>query len=162
MNPTLFEVGLLDELGAAARSGPRRRAHRTLHQTPEQPCQRMLVAIEPDSYVPPHRHLDPHKAESLVVLRGELGVLWFEPSGALVGTARLRPADVGGVDIPAGLFHSVLALEPGTVFFEAKAGPWHPLQAAEQADFAPREGAPGAAAFLTRMRGGFTDPETAV
>lgn len=156
MSPTLFDARLLDELGAEAAAAPRRRAHRTLHDTPEQPCQRMLVAIEQDSYVPPHRHLDPRKAEALIVLRGALGVLWFDASGTVTGMTALRATGPSGIDIPAGLFHSVVALESATVFFETKAGPWQALEPAELADFAPREGKPGATDFLARMRACFT------
>lgn len=117
----------------------------------------MLVAIEPASYVPPHRHLDPLKAEVLVVLRGVLGVVWFEDGGAVAGSAVLRAGHAAGIEIPAGLFHAVIALAPGTAFLEAKAGPWLPLQQAERAGFAPREGEAGASVYFEGLQACFAD-----
>ena len=44
-----------------------------------------------------------------------------------------------------------LALEPGTVFFEAKAGPYLPLAAEEKAPWAPAEGDPGVADYYAGL-----------
>lgn len=101
----------------------------------------------------PHRHLDPTKDESIICLRGCLGVVVFCPSGAVDRNILLAAAGGNvGVDIPHGVYHTVLALEPGTVFFEAKAGPFVPLTAAERAAWAPAEGDPAATDFLVRWR----------
>lgn len=47
-----------------------------------------------------------------------------------------------GVDIAHGQFHSLVALEPGSVMFEAKAGPYRALTEAEFASWAPADGEP--------------------
>ena len=83
MSDFFLDASLLDELSARARSVPRLRAHHNLHDSPEAQAHRMLVAMEPGSYVRPHRHLDPNKAETIVVLRGRLGVLVFDDEGRL-------------------------------------------------------------------------------
>ena len=49
--------------------------------------------------------------------------------------------------MPAGVWHTFVALEPGSVFFETKAGPWVPLTPEETAQWAPAEGTPEAAAL---------------
>lgn len=157
MGITFLDAPLLDGLVAQARTAPRRRAHHNLHADLGAPAQRLLVAMEPDSYVRPHRHLDPTKAETLIVLRGSVGVLIFEAGGAVAGTQVMRAGGaILGYDVPPGVWHSIVALESGTVFAEAKAGPYAPLCEAEWGGWSPAEGAPAAAAFRAAMTKRFT------
>ena len=121
----LIDQSLFADLASAARQAPRRRLHRNFHPDDAYPAHRLLIAIEPDSYVPPHRHLNPDKDETLLVLRGSLGVAFFDAVGEVERSVVLRAGgETLGVDIPHGVFHTVFALETGTVFFEAKAGPY--------------------------------------
>lgn len=148
----LIDVALLDAVSGEARSNPRRRQNRNFHPDNAFPTHRLLNAVEPGSYVAPHRHLDPRKDESMIVLRGRVGLVIFDDAGAVGLTAVIAPnADCRGVDIPHATWHTVLALEAGTVFFEAKAGPYLPLSAAERASWAPTEGQAGAADYLARL-----------
>jgi len=150
---TVIDQALLAELGAEAQRSPRRRKNHNFHPADDYPGHRLLNAIEPGSYVVPHRHLDPAKDESIVCLRGCLGIIVFCPSRAVDRNYRLSPAgNCIGVDIPHGVYHSVLALERGTVFFEAKAGPYVPLAADEKAPWAPAEGEAGVAMYLAGLR----------
>ncbi|WP_298438839.1 WbuC family cupin fold metalloprotein [Geobacter sp.] len=143
---------LLDEVSAQAAAAPRRRKNHNLHPSDDFCCHRLLNAIEPGSYIQPHRHLDPLKDESMVVLRGLLGVVSFDGEGNVTGTRVLRPGgEAVAVDIPHGEFHTVLGLAAGTVFFEAKAGPYLPLTAAEKAPWAPAEGDEAAPAYLDSL-----------
>jgi cupin fold WbuC family metalloprotein len=145
-------AALLDVVSRAAAESPRGRRNHNFHAADADACHRLLNAIEPGSYVPPHRHLDPAKDETMIVLRGALGVVLFDASGAVTAHARLTPGgDPLAVNIPHGAFHAVLGLVPGTVFFEAKAGPYRPLAAAERAPWAPLEGAGGAAAYYREL-----------
>lgn len=137
--------GLLTDLIAEAKQSARGRKNRNFHPTDDYPAHRLLNAVEPGSYIVPHRHLDPYKDETMICLSGRMGVLSFDEVGKVVEIVELSPgADNFGVDIPHGVFHTVLALESGTVFLEAKAGPYLPLQAPEMAAWAPREGDPAA------------------
>ena len=61
-----------------------------------------------------------------------------------------------GFHVPAGVFHSIVALESGTVFIEIKAGPYAVPVAAEWGQWAPAEGEPGVASYLAEMKGAFT------
>lgn len=150
---TVIDQALFAELSAEAQQAPRRRKNRNFHPADDYPGHRLLNAIEPGSYVVPHRHLDAAKDESIVCLRGRLGIVVFGPSGAVDRNYALTPAgSCVGVDIPHGVYHSVLALESGTVFFEAKAGPYVPLAAEEKAAWAPAEGEAGVAAYLEGLR----------
>ncbi len=148
----IIDSTLLDATTSAALASPRRRRNHNFHAEESEPCNRLLNAIEPGSYVAPHRHADPHKSESLIILRGRLGAVFFDEMGEVTETALLTPGGAQlGVNVPCGVFHTCLALESGTVFFEAKAGPYRPLAAEERASWAPAEGASGAAAYLASL-----------
>lgn len=153
---TLIDRALLDAVSAEAKASSRGRKNRNFHPENEYPAHRLLNAIEPGSYVPPHRHLDALKDETMAVLRGRLGLVLFDDAGTVSRAVVLGPGeDVLGADIPHGTWHSVLALEPGTVFLEAKAGPYAPPSAEEKAPWAPGEGVPEAAAYQQRLRACF-------
>ena len=144
-----IDRALLDEATALARGSPRRRKNVNFHPADDAPSHRLLNAIEPGSYVAPHRHLEPTKDETMAILRGRLGVVTFEPTGAVARTLVLEPgSDVLGVTLPAGTFHSVVSLAPGTVYLESKAGPYRAPTLDERGAWAPAEQAAGAAAYL--------------
>lgn len=145
----LIDHALLDEVCAEAAASPRRRKNRNLHPADGHPAHRLLNAMQPDSYIPPHRHLDPNKDETFVVLRGLLALVVFDDAGNIVRTVKVGAgATAIGADIPHGTWHTAVALEPDTVFLEAKAGPYLPFADAEKAPWAPAENAPDAAAYL--------------
>lgn len=150
--PAFIDAALLDTLSAAAGDSPRRRRNLNFHPRDDSACHRLLNAMEPDSYVRPHRHLDAEKDETFVVLRGRFGVVTFDDTGRVTSARVLAPAATMGVTLPAGTWHSIVALEPGSVFLEAKAGPYLPLDEAEKAPWAPGEGEAGARAFLEGLR----------
>ena len=80
---TLIDRALLDNLTAEADGAPRLRKHRNFHPGDAYPAHRLLIAIEPGSYVAPHRHLDPNMDETLLVVRGRLGVVIFRAENAV-------------------------------------------------------------------------------
>ena len=148
----LINRALLDELTAEAKANPRLRKNRNFHRADDDPAHRLLNAAEPGSYIAPHRHLDPRKDESLFILRGCMGLVTFDDAGVIVKTALLSAAgECCGVDIPHGEWHTFVALEAGTVIFEAKAGPYLPLAAAERAPWAPAENDANAGEYLARL-----------
>ncbi len=144
---------LLDEVSSLARTASRRRKNYNFHATEGDSSHRLLNAIEPDSYIQPHRHLEATKDETLIVVRGRIGLVFFDADGALLEKVLLTPAgEAVGVNIPHGVYHTLLALEPGSVFFEAKAGPYAPLTPEEKAPWAPAEGEPQTASRLAQWR----------
>lgn len=143
MSARWLDRALLDAVVAEAQRSPRRRMNRNFHPYDDHPAHRLLNAIEPDSYVRPHRHLDPLKDETILCVKGRLGCILFDDSGAVQETCVLAPdGERFGVDIAHGQFHSLVALEPGSVMFEAKAGPYRALTKAEFASWAPADGEP--------------------
>ena len=152
----IIDSRLLDAVSAQAAVSARRRKNFNFHLQDAAPANRLLNAIEPDSYVQPHRHLDPAKDETLVVLRGAVGLVIFDDKGGIVQQAVLRAGSGAlGVDIPHATWHTFVALEPGSVIFEAKAGPYLPLANAEKAYWAPAEGDSAAAVYLERLISSF-------
>ena len=146
------DLARLARLSEAARANARLRMNDNLHAQ-QDPIHRLLNATEPGTYVQPHRHRDPPKIETLAVIRGRGAVLVFGDRGELLEHSILSP---GGpdlvVEIEAGAWHSLVALEPGTVWFEVKAGPYVPPPPADVASWAPAPGAPEAHAYLQHMR----------
>ncbi len=159
---TVIDDKLLDEVCAEAAASPRRRKNRNFHPRDEHPGHRLLNALMADTYIPPHRHLDPNKDETYVVLRGRIGLVEFDDTGAPVRTLTvgapqgdfLRGAGgtAIGVDVAHCTWHTALALDDNTVFLEAKAGPYLPLTAEEKAPWAPAENSPEAAAYLAKLK----------
>jgi cupin fold WbuC family metalloprotein len=142
----LIDQALLDEVSREAAASPRLRKNRNFHPSDDFIAHRLLNAVEPGSYVMPHRHLDADKDETIIALRGRFGVLLFEDAGKVVRKLLLEAGGpVQGVDLPHGTWHTLVALETGSVFFEAKAGPYAPLSEAERAPWAPAESETAAA-----------------
>ena len=149
----IIDRDLLDQISSRAKESPRRRKNYNFHASEDDTCHRLLNAIEPDSYIPPHCHHDVKKDETLMAVRGRLGVLFFDDHGAVTATAVLVPAgETVGVNIPHGVYHTLVALEAGSIFFEAKAGPYAPLTPQEKAPWAPAEGHPTAASYLAELK----------
>jgi cupin fold WbuC family metalloprotein len=131
----------LNVVSAQAQQSPRLRKNYNFHNSDQDVCHRLLNAMEPESYIQPHRHIDINKDESLVVLRGKFGVVIFDDMGAIEGKAILDPrGDVILTNITHGVFHTLISLEKDSVFFESKAGPFTPLSSDEKAHWAPEEG----------------------
>lgn len=144
---------LLEQLSTAALKNPRLRINHNIHSSDESRCHRLLNAMGPDSYIRPHRHLDPEKDEAFILMSGRLGIVTFSDAGEIVETVLLSYA--GGnlaADIPHGAWHTALSLESGTVFYETKAGPYRPLTEEEKVSWAPEDGDPQALLFLKRLR----------
>ena len=118
---------LLDDLTAKAKESPRLRMNLDLRDSAEDTSQRMLNAIEPGSPLPIHRHQN--TSETVVCLRGRL-VEEFYDDLERTCTERIELSPNGPVvalNIPAGQWHTVQALESGTVILEMKNGQYEPL-----------------------------------
>jgi cupin fold WbuC family metalloprotein len=105
-----------------------------------------------DSYIQPHRHLDPTKDETLIVVRGKLGAIFFDDVGNVTHKVVIEAGgDNVGLHTPSGVFHSFVALAPNSVIFEAKAGPYVPVGDNEKASWAPTENSSDAPLYLKKM-----------
>ena len=118
---------ILDDLTAKAKASPRLRMNLDLRNSEADQSQRMLNAIEPGSILPIHRHQK--TSETVVCLRGRL-VEEFYDDLERTCTERIELSPNGPVvalNIPAGQWHTVQALESGTVILEMKNGKYEPI-----------------------------------
>ena len=149
----IIDRDFLERVSSQANASPRRRRNHNFHVSETDTCNRLLNAIEPDSYIQPHCHHEAAKDETLIVVRGRLGVIIFDERGTVTATAVLAlTGESVGVNIPHGIYHTLVALEPGSVFFEAKAGPYAPLTSQEKAPWAPAEGELSASTYLADLK----------
>ena len=118
---------ILDKLTEEAKASPRLRMNLDLRNGDGDQSQRMLNAIEPGSPLPIHRHKD--TSETVVCLRGRL--VWeFYDELERICTERIELSPNGQVvalNVPAGQWHTVKALESGSVILEMKNGPYEPM-----------------------------------
>ena len=122
----LINAQLLDEVTAKAKANERLRMNFNLHDKLEAKAQRLLNALEPGTVVPVHRH--PHTAETYIVLRGSIRILFYSDDKRLTEEFTITPKqNEYGIHIPAGQWHTLEVLEPDTVIFEVKDGPYTPL-----------------------------------
>lgn len=130
----------LQQQSEAAAHSPRLRAHRNFHPQLSDPVQRLAIAMEPGTYVRPHRH--PHTFELLLPLSGRFVVLNFDEAGVVTRRVVLGE-DCMALEMDAGTWHAVLSLDKGGVIFEVKHGGYQPVTEQDVAAWAPAEGEPG-------------------
>ncbi len=125
----------LSRLQRLARESKRLRANQNFHPEATDPIQRFFNALEPYSYIRPHRHVDPPNWELLLLVRGAGAVLLFDERGKVDRILELDSASGNlAVEIPPEIWHTLVARQSGTVFFELKPGPYAPFS---DKDFAP-------------------------
>ena len=134
----IIDINLLESLTAQAKESPRLRMNMDLRNSSADSSQRMLNAIEPGSVVPIHRHQK--TSETVVVLRGCVVEEYYDDAGVLVESFVLGDCHVAdaprndvpmayALNIPAGQWHTLRALENGTVILEMKDGAYEPIGA---------------------------------
>ena len=122
----LIDKKLLDTVTSKARESDRLRMNYNFHESLDAKAQRLLNALEPGTELPIHRHQ--HTAETYIVLRGAIKVLFYNDDRVLTDEFMVDPLDgVYGVHIPKGQWHTLEVLESGTMIFEVKDGPYTPM-----------------------------------
>lgn len=118
---------ILDDLTAKAKASPRLRMNLDLRNSADDQSQRMLNAIEPGSELPIHRHK--LTSETVVCLRGRLVWEFYDELERIcTETIELSPnGQVVALNVPAGQWHTVRALESGSVILEMKDGAYEPI-----------------------------------
>ena len=146
---TLTMVGALL---AQSRESPRKRMIQRVHKTDDANVHKMFNALQPGTYVPPHRHLDPDKTETILVVAGSLLFVRFTDDGEIVDQVLVQPGtEVFGVDVAPHVYHTFVALKPDTLIFEVKDGPYDRGTDKDIPDWAPPEGDPGAEPYLLAL-----------
>ena len=148
---TLITESLFDTVAGLAAASPRRRMNHNFHSGPADNPHRFLNVLLCGTYIRPHRHADPPKSESFLVLEGAADVIVFDEHGSITARYRLgsesQEGRLWGIDIAPGVWHTILPRTARVVCFEVKPGPWEPASDKEFAAWAPPENDPGAEAY---------------
>ena len=137
---------------AKANVSPRRRMNYNFHPQLDDPLQRMLNCLEPETYVQPHKHENPDKVEAFILLKGKILVVEFDNDGNVTSHALLEAGTgVYGAEIAPRVFHCIIALETGSVIYEVKNGPYSPLNDKNFASWAPKEGAEDCMEYMKKL-----------
>jgi len=143
-------LDLIDKVTEQARTSPRLRMNYNFHPELGDPVQRLLNALEPWTYIRPHKHTT--KEESFVLLRGTVLAVVFNTDGTIRDHAVLSAASgILGVEFEENCYHMLTSLETGSAVYEIKEGPFVPHTEGSSAPWAPKEGSPEAKDFLNTV-----------
>jgi len=150
---TKIQNSFLSKLTEQAKRSERKRKNHNYHTAFEDPVNRMLNALEPGSYVQPHKHENPAKREVFIILKGKLAVVFFNDQGKIIDYIILNNKQGNyGVEIPPEIWHTLISLESGTVVYEVKDGPYRQEDDKYFASWAPKEGNAECAAYLLELQ----------
>lgn len=123
----VISQAILDDLTRRAKESPRLRMAMDLRNSPEDESQRILNAIEPRSPLPIHRHK--YTSETVVCLRGRIVEEFYDELERIcTESIELTPGGPNvAINVPAGQWHTVRALESGSVLLEMKDGKYEPI-----------------------------------
>jgi cupin fold WbuC family metalloprotein len=138
----LIEARAIARMVHEAANSPRKRVHLLLHDGPHDQVQRLLIVLQPGSYVRPHHHSQ--QWEMLVLQQGRGMLLNFSADGQLLARDEMSTA-APVAQIPIGVWHGFIVLDAATAVMEIKPGPYRPN---EFAQWAPPEGDARAPAFI--------------
>lgn len=153
----IYTSDYLMTLSDCAAANKRRRQHQNIHTDFEEPCQRLFNAIEPGSYIRPHRHATVPRDELLIAVRGLMALITFDDEGLLQRVVHFGSEKYGrdvaiGVEINPETWHTVMALETGSILLEVKAGPFDHTQPKDLAEWAPAEGSLEAQIYIAQLQ----------
>lgn len=130
----------IDQVCEQSRNSPRKRQNYNYHEELSDSLQRLLNAMQPGTYIQPHKHENPDKREAFLVLQGRVLVVTFTADGE-IDDHILLDAKKGnyGAEIPARTWHTLIILEKDSVVYEVKDGPYQKIDDKNFAPWAPKE-----------------------
>ena len=121
----IIDDNLLNDVIRQAKGSPRLRMNYNFHQSLDDKCPRFLNAVEVGTVIPIHHHVT--KDETFVILKGKVQIITYRDDGSVIERVTIcREEGRYGVDIPKNTWHSLECLEPDSVIFEVKEGPFIP------------------------------------
>lgn len=142
----------ISETSVKAKKSARSRMNFNFHKEDAATLQRMLNAIEPDSYIQPHKHENPDKVEAFFVLRGRILVVEFDDKGNIKDHILLDAKNGNfGAEIAPRTWHTIISLEEGSVAYEVKDGPYNVAVDKKFALWAPKEGDEKASDYISQI-----------
>lgn len=151
-NLQVIDHAKLTQLKHDAQCSPRQRANLNLHTSYSDLVQRLFIAMLPDSYVRPHRHIQAHKWEFFMVVEGSIELLFFDDYATLTQRITLQAGgECTAIEIPPNTWHATVCHAP-VVFMEVKQGPYEVTGDKGFAPWAPAEGEAEVANFLAQLK----------
>ncbi|MGJ5820683.1 WbuC family cupin fold metalloprotein [Paludibaculum fermentans] len=148
----LVTTELIESLRVRAAGTPRLRINHNFHSGPQDNPHRFLNVMLRGTYVQPHRHKSPAKAESWVLLDGSARLFTFDDQGIATGSWLLSAnGPARGIDVIPGIWHTIAVTSDWAAVYEVKPGPWDPATDKEFAAWAPAEGDPAAPGYLESL-----------
>lgn len=152
----VFHPQYLNDLTGQAKNSPRLCQHRNIHQNYQDACQRLFNAIEPGSYIRPHRHASEPREELLIAISGSMASITFDDKGSVTGILRFGSEKHGsdlavGAEVASSTWHTVIALGAGCVLLEVKTGLLDRNQPNDLAPWAPEESFPTAESYWQHL-----------
>ena len=124
-----------------AANSERRRTNYNFHTDLSDTLQRMLNVMNTDTYVCPHKHINPDKREAFILLKGKVLVVEFDDSGNKTDFVILDNENASyGCEIELKSWHTIICLQENTVIYEVKDGPYDVATDKVFAPWAPKEG----------------------
>lgn len=147
-----IDEAFIEHTSQQARTSPRRRKNYNFHRHDADTLQRMLNAMEPDTYIQPHKHENPDKREAFFCLRGKIMVVEYNENGSISDHTILDPLSGNyGCEVSPRTWHSIISLQSGSVAYEVKDGPYDPAIDKHFAPWAPKEGEAGCIEFNQKV-----------
>ena len=116
---------LLEKVTAEALDSPRLRMNYNLHDSLDSKAQKLINVLLPGTPLPIHRHH--HSAETYILLRGCMYVVFYDDCGAETERFLLNQSNGNyGIEIPIGQWHGIEVVKPSAIC-EVKEGPYTPL-----------------------------------
>ena len=144
-----IDARLIDSVINKARNSARKRINFNFHEAADDPLQRMLNAMHPGTYLQPHKHENPDKREVFLALTGRFVVVQFKDDGSISDHMILDPSKKEfAAEVNARTYHCIICLEPDSIIYELKDGPYDPADDKNFADWAPTEGEAGCSEYL--------------
>lgn len=135
-----------------SRKSSRKRIILPIHRKQDARVQRMINFLQPGTYIHPHKHPLPHATESLVLLKGTIRFYTFDGEGNIISDQIVSDKPLPGViDVEPDTWHSFMVIEPDTVLFECKIGPYDAETDKVFASWAPEENDPEVENWLSLL-----------
>ncbi|WP_316677823.1 WbuC family cupin fold metalloprotein [uncultured Tolumonas sp.] len=125
---------ILTELTFEAKESQRKRTNLNIHESHDDIVHKLFIAMEPDTYVKPHRHKNTW--EYIMIVSGSCDFIVFNSKGVITDTVLLGDT-TKAVEIESNTWHTVVCHEPNTILFEVKMGPYKPLSNDDMASWSP-------------------------
>lgn len=136
----------------ASKASVRLRAHLNIHESLEDDIQRLLICLQPGTFIRPHYHPEANKREMIVLLQGKCTCINFDCDGNITESFTLSHESGSLVcEFPPGKFHSIFCHSENTVIMEVKKGPYKALPAECFASWSPEESSPEKNTYLQKI-----------